>query len=218
MDLKELLGEELFNRVSEKAGEKHKIAIVSDGNWLPKAKFDEANEAKKQAEEALKERDKQLSELKKSAEGNAELQEQIKKLQEENKAASEKYAAELNDLKLNSALKLALAGEVHDPDIVSGLLDKAKIELNEDGSIKAGLDEQIKGLRESKAFLFAEKQTGPKFKGVNPVDGSDPDIKQSPQMAALNEQYQKAVESKDFAQQISLKNQIFELEKAEQKG
>lgn len=42
MSLKELLGEELYNQVIEKAGD-NKIAIVSDGTWFPKDKFDEKN-------------------------------------------------------------------------------------------------------------------------------------------------------------------------------
>ncbi|MEK5167194.1 phage scaffolding protein, partial [Paenibacillus sp. FSL R5-0527] len=89
MDLKELLGEELYKQVIEKAGDKHKIAIVSDGNWFPKEKFDEVYNAKKQAETDLKERDKQLSQLQEAAKGNEALQTQIKELQEANKTATE---------------------------------------------------------------------------------------------------------------------------------
>ncbi|GJM72994.1 hypothetical protein HMSSN036_52100 [Paenibacillus macerans] len=107
MDLKELLGEELYNQVVAKVGGKHKIAVVSDGNWFPKEKFDEVNNAKKQAENDLKERDKQLTQLQEAAKGNEEMQATIKKLQDENKAASEKYEAEVKQLKVNTALKLA---------------------------------------------------------------------------------------------------------------
>lgn len=174
MDLKELLGEELYNQVIEKAGDKHKIADVSDGTWIPKDKFNEANESRKKLESDLKDRDKQLADLKKDAGDNEALKEQISKLQESNKEAAEKYAADMKELQLNTALKLALAGEVHDPGIVSSLLDKSIIEINEDGSIKGGLDDQIKGLRESKAFLFVEKQeaTKPTFRGTKPLEGS----------------------------------------------
>lgn len=42
MSLKELLGEELYNQVIEKTGD-NKLAIVSDGNWFPKDKFDDKN-------------------------------------------------------------------------------------------------------------------------------------------------------------------------------
>lgn len=140
--------------------------------YVPKHRFDEVNEAKKQAEENLKDRDKQLADLSNSTDDNAELKEQIRMLQEENKAAADKYAADVQELRLSSALKLALIGETHDPDIVVGLLDKSKIVLDDNGAVKSGLEEQLKALRESKAFLFAAKQTQPSFKGTKPADGS----------------------------------------------
>lgn len=175
MDLKELLGDDLYNQVIEKTGDKHKVAIVSDGNWMPKEKFNEANTARKQAEDTLKERDQQLEQLRKSAGDNETLQADIKKLQDENKAAQEKYAADLKELQLNTALKLSLSGQVHDPDIVAGLLDKTKIELNEDGSVKAGLEDQVKALSESKAFLFVQTTDGkPVFRGAKPAEGTPP--------------------------------------------
>jgi predicted RNase H-like nuclease (RuvC/YqgF family) len=173
MDLKELLGDDLYNQVIEKTGDKHKVAIVSDGSWIPKEKFNEANTAKKQAEDTLKERDQQLEQLRKSAGDNETLQADIKKLQDENKAVQEKYEADMKDLKLVTALKLAIGSEVHDADYAINQLDKTKIELNEDGSIKGGLDDQVTSLRESKAFLFVPKEDGkPAFKGAKPADGT----------------------------------------------
>ncbi|MFD1179216.1 phage scaffolding protein [Paenibacillus puldeungensis] len=184
MDLKELLGEDLYNQVMAKAGDKHKIAVVSDGNYFPKEKWNEVNEAKKKAEADLKDRDKQLEDLKKSAGDNEELKKQIDALQNDNKAAKDKYEAELRDLKINTALKLALAGEVHDADLVAGLIDKAKIKVKDDGAIESGLDDQVKALRESKAFLFVEKTDDkqPRFKGSKPPEGggSKPNGKVNP--------------------------------------
>jgi len=174
VDLKELLGEDLYNQVIAKLGDKHKIAVVSDGNWIPKDKFNEVNEAKKQAEEALKERDKQLADLKKAAEGNEELKKQIEQLQIENKTKEQEYQTKLRDMAVTTAIKLAVAGQVHDPDLVAGLLDKSKIEVDENGNIKAGLDDQLKALRESKVFLFIEqKPAGTTFRGATPADGRD---------------------------------------------
>ncbi|NGP60067.1 hypothetical protein FLT15_17485 [Paenibacillus thiaminolyticus] len=175
MDLKELLGEELYNQVMQKAGDKHKVAVVSDGSWIPKTKFDEVNEARKQAEKDITERDKQLEELKKNT-GDAEaLRKQIETLQADNQAAKEKYEAEAKELRLNTALKLALTGKAHDPDIVAGLLDKTKIELDDSGAVKGGLDDQIKALQTSKGFLFVPEESGGsqfQFKGMKPTEGS----------------------------------------------
>jgi len=71
---------------------------------------------------------------------------------------------------LNSAIKLSLAGKVHDEDIVANLIKKDNLVLNEDGKV-IGLDEQIASLKESKAFLFktegGDQQQQPGFKVGN---------------------------------------------------
>lgn len=89
------------------------------------------------------------------------------------KTVKDKYEADAKELRLATAVKLALAGKVHDPDIVAGLLDKTKIELDDNGSVKAGLDDQIKALKTSKAFLFVSEDKGAgqfQFRGTNPAD------------------------------------------------
>lgn len=160
------LSEDLAERAAAASAEELK-------GFIPKARFDDVNTAKKTAEDTLKERDKQLEDLKKSS-GDAEaLKKQIETLQGENKTAKEKYEADAAALKLGTAVKLALAGKVHDPDIVSGLLDKSKIELDDNGGIKTGLDDQIKALQTSKAFLFVSEDKGNgqfQFKGFNPTE------------------------------------------------
>lgn len=149
--------------------------------WVPQHRFEEVNTAKKKAEDDLKERDKQLEDLKKSAGDNEKLQQQIKDLQDSNKVAKEKYDADVKELRIGTGIKLALAGKVHDPDIVAGLLDKTKIELDDAGNVKGGLEDQLKALQTSKAFLFVpEKTNQPRFKGATPPNGDgNPDDKDS---------------------------------------
>ncbi|MEK3851212.1 phage scaffolding protein [Paenibacillus sp. FSL R7-0340] len=197
MDLKELLGEDLYNQVVEKAGDK-KLAVVNDGNWFPKEKFDEVNNTKKRLETDLKDRDKQLTDLQKSAGDVPALQEQITNLQEANKATAKQYETDMKELRLNTALKLALSGQAHDPDIVAGLLDKSKIELDDNGAVKGGLDDQIASLRESKGFLFAEKQEtgGKEFTGITPKDGNDKSIEQPDFSRMSDEEYYRYKEAK----------------------
>ena len=57
--------------------------------YVPKSRFDEVNEAKKQAEALITERDNQISELKKSEGANDELKKQIEQLQAENAKSAE---------------------------------------------------------------------------------------------------------------------------------
>lgn len=130
--------------------------VTGFGSMIPKSRFDDVNAAKKQLETDLATRDTQLADLQTKAAGNDALQVEITKLQNANKAATDKYESEMKDLKLSTAIKLALNGNVQDVDIVTNLLDKSKVELNEDGTVKDGLQNQIDSLKESKPFLFVD--------------------------------------------------------------
>jgi len=119
----------------------------------------------------IQERDKQLETLRKSSGDNEALQEQITNLQAENKAAKEKYEADMKELKLTTAIKLAVGDNAHDVELVARLVDKGKLVLNEDGTV-SGLEEQVKAIRKDKAFLFKEEKPGVVIKGGKPAEGA----------------------------------------------
>lgn len=170
MDLKELLGEELYAQLMTKLGDKHKVAVVSDGNWFPKDKFNEINEAKKQLETDMKARDKQLDQLKKDAGDSKELQDKITLLEDANKKTSEDYEAKIKDISVSSAIEKALVGaNAKFPDLLMGKIDKTKIEVLQDGTVK-GLEDQLKPLKESYKDLFGED----KVSGIKPNNGDNP--------------------------------------------
>ena len=164
--------------------------IVGDINktlpehFVPKARYNEVAEAKKKLEADVAERDKQLDELKKAAGASEELRKQIETLQAENKAAKEKYEADLKELKLSTAIKAAIAGKVHDEDLVAGLFDRNKLVL--DGDKVVGLEEQLKALQESKAFLFKQdnSQQQPGFQ-IGGGGGQPPTNINQDQLAAI---------------------------------
>lgn len=130
--------------------------------YVEKSKLEEVQKEKQALEKSVKDRDKQLEDLKKSEGDSEELKKQIEKLQDENKAAKEKYDNEMKELKLTTAIKLAVAGKVHDEDIAVGLFDRSKLILSEDGKV-TGLEEQMKTIQKEKAFLFrdTENNTNP---------------------------------------------------------
>lgn len=124
---------------------------------VPKETYNSLTETKKTLEKDIADRDEQLEKLKKvDAKG---LQAEIEKLQDENKLAKEKHAEAMKDLALTSAIKLAIAGKVHDEDLVAGLFDKSKLILNDDGKV-TGLEEQLTTISEDKKFLFKEEKPG----------------------------------------------------------
>lgn len=144
------------------------------GQVIPKSRFDEVNNAKKTLEQQVADYETQLKDLQDKAKGNEDLQAEITKLQEAQQQAKTQYEQQLQEERLNAAVKLSLAGKVQDVDIVVSLLDKAKIELDDKGAIKGGLDDQLTTLKETKSFLFVPEKDNkqPNFKGVNPAGGT----------------------------------------------
>lgn len=132
------------------------IAIEFPKNAVPKETYNALADTKTKLENDIKDRDIQLDGLKKI--DAAGLQAEIERLQGENKTTKEKYEADMKDLQLTNAIKLALNGKVHDESIVSGLVDKTKLIIGDDGKI-VGLDEQITTLKEGKSFLFKSDDT-----------------------------------------------------------
>ncbi|PYG90145.1 minor structural protein GP20 [Ruminiclostridium sufflavum DSM 19573] len=149
--------------------------------YIPKTRFDEVNEAKKQAEKDIQTRDTQIEELKKV--DAAGLKAEIEKLQGENKVNKEKYEADMKDLALTNAIKIALTGKVHDDTLAAGLVDKTKLVI--DGDKVVGLDEQLKSLKDTKAFLF--KPEGPQTQQPGFKVGVDQQQQQQGQRLSLKD-------------------------------
>lgn len=123
--------------------------------YIPKHRFDEVNDENKTLKGTVKDNELALETLKKSTGDAEELTKQIETLQNDNKTKDDQYKKDLNELKLNNAIKLAITGKAQDEDLVAGLFDKTKLILGDDGKI-TGLDEQLTALKENKKFLFKE--------------------------------------------------------------
>ena len=121
------------------------------------------------ANNTIKERDKQLEDLKNSPDNPEELKKQIQLLQDDNKAAKEAHEKEMKDLKVANALEKALTeAKAKNSKAVQALLELGDdVELNEDGTIK-GLDEKIKALKKSDAYMFNDDKQTVKIDGAKP--------------------------------------------------
>ena len=149
--LKELLGEELYSQVTEKLGDK-KI-MVDDGNFIPKSRFDQVNQSKKELEVQLKDRDTQLAELSKNNKDNENLLNQIKDLQALNKQTTTDYENKINQMQFDYALDGALTNaKSKNNKALKALLDMNSIKYQE-GKFE-GLQEQIEALQKDASYLF----------------------------------------------------------------
>lgn len=151
--------------------------------FIPKARFDEVNNDKKKLELDVRERDTQLETLKNSTGDVEGMKKQIETLQADNKTKDEAHAAEIKQLKVESAVNAVLsASKAKNAKAVKALLDidMEKVEFGDDGSIK-GLDDQIKKLQgaEDSKFLFDTETKKTKVKGAEPGETGkeDPDTK-----------------------------------------
>ncbi|MDO4728443.1 MAG: phage scaffolding protein [Bacteroidota bacterium] len=140
--------------------------------FIPKARFDEVNNSKKQLEKDLNDRDTQLETLKNSSGDVETLKKTIETLQADNKETTEKYNAELANLKLNNAVETALlSANAVNVKAVKALLNMDSIKL--DGETLLGINEQIESLKkaeDSKMLFKSEQQNG--FSGVKPGEGN----------------------------------------------
>ena len=159
--LKELLGEELYSQVTEKLGDK-KI-MVDDGNFIPKSRFDQVNQAKKELQLHLKDRDTQLADLSKNNKDNEALLNQIKDLQALNKQTTADYENKINQIQFDYALDGALTNaKSKNNKALKALLDMNSIKYQE-GKFE-GLQEQIEALQKDASYLF-DLDTAPQNTG-----------------------------------------------------
>jgi hypothetical protein len=180
--------------------------------YIPKARFDEVNDANKQFKTDLAERNTQFEELKKTAGASEDLKKQITDLQAANKTKETEYEGKIKQMQINAALekdlsKVGITGDVK-IKAVKALLDLEKAELDGD-SIK-GLGDQLKKLQEGEdsKFLFggSSNNNQGQFKGMKPGVSGEPKTS----LDDLNTQYQEALKSGNTAKTIMLKNKIFE--------
>lgn len=163
--LEDILGEELYKQVTEKLGDEE-IAIVSNGQWIPKTKFDGINEEKKEYKNQVDDLNKQLGGLQGKLKDNDDAANTIDNLKQQI-ADKEK---EMTSIRKTNAIKLeVLKASPNDVADILPHLKNESINTAEDGAI-TGLKEQLDVLKENKAYLF--KEEGPDGTGGSKGGGA----------------------------------------------
>ena len=163
MELKELLGEELYKQVQTKIDEKNgteadklkhvRYADLSEGKYVSKEKYDseleKLNGLITGKDTEIGNATKLIEELKKASKGDEGMQQKISTYETENA----RLQRELEETKINAAIKVALL-EAHAVDsdymtykIKTGLKEKnEELKLDGDGNIK-GWDNMLTSLK-----------------------------------------------------------------------
>ncbi|HDK7138932.1 TPA: phage scaffolding protein [Clostridium botulinum] len=160
--LKEIIGEEAFNALSEdkrKELDKKDFEDVSSGSFISKTRFDQVNEQAKEYKKQVGERDKQINNLKEEYKDVDGLKEKVEQLELDNKTQKETYEKQLSDITFNNALEKGLgAFSIKDKKLIMALIDKDKLKVDGDNVI--GLKEQIEPLKTSHEYLFDKEIKG----------------------------------------------------------
>ena len=151
--LKPILGDELFAQFVEKMNGATGVTLVNtaDGSFVPKAKFDDANDKAKTLNQQIATLTAQLQEAQQQNGDTASLTAQIEKLTADVTARDEQIAK----LGLTYRIKDALRGmNVRNADVVMPLLKMDSIS-EQDGKL-VGLNEQVEEIKKSDSYLFTD--------------------------------------------------------------
>ena len=179
--IKALLGEELAGQVEAalkgkgKDGKDIDLVAGNDGTYVPAEKYNGAVSAKSAADTALK----AAADALKAVGGTgdpAKIAEDVKTAQTKLSETDSTYKAEITRIQKNAAVRLALAGKVHDPADILALLDLEKIDVDKDGNLKSDLDAMVAPYKTSKPYLFKEekKPDTPTVTGAKPAETNPP--------------------------------------------
>lgn len=189
MELKDVLGEELYKQVQAKIDEqnskeedklKHvRFADLSEGNYISKEKYDSETERLNGLingkDTEIGNANKLIEELKKASKGDEGMQQKISTYETENARLQQ----ELEETKVSSALKVALlSAKTDDTDymtfkIKEMLKEKGEeLKIDDDGNIK-GWDDMLTTLKTQFPAHFESSEGGRQII-ENKLDKGDP--------------------------------------------
>lgn len=184
--IKAILGEDLANQVETalkgkgKDGKDVDLVVGNDGTFVPADKFDAVKTQSTSAEKALKAAADALKAIGGSGDP-AKIADDVKTAQETISTLQTNHTTEIKKIQKNTALKMALAGQAHDPADIISLLDLDKIDVDDSGTLKTDLDGFLKPIKESKAYLFKAPDQNPDIKGAKPAEPGNPPAKAAPE-------------------------------------
>ena len=158
--LVDIIGKEVYDGLSDEIKKQYgeKELIINDGTYIPKAKFDNLNEQKKDLENQLKETNDKMQELSKV--DTEELKKQIADLQtkyeEDTKALNEKYDKREYDIRLNDYAKdLKFSSNSARKSFMNELKEK---ELKFENDKLVGFDDFVDSYKENDPTAFIEEK------------------------------------------------------------
>lgn len=161
MKIEEILGQEIFSTLTDeqkKSFEDKEYFLTSDGNYIPKAKFDSLNELNKDLKKQLEETNSKVQELSKvnPDDLNAKLTELQTKYDNDTQALNNKIAEQEYNYKINDYVKdIEFSSKSAKKSFIEDLKNK-HLEFNGDNLV--GFDDFKKEYEENDPTTFVIKQ------------------------------------------------------------
>lgn len=152
--LKDVLGEELYNQVSEKLSGNDKIRLVNaaDGTWIPKDKLDAELTNVKSLRKQIGDLNGQLGALQSANSDNEALKSQIAQMQSD---IAKKDAEIAQNALEYDAMNAIRERKPRNAKAVRNMIDMSKVSKDEKGNI-VGLSDQLDALLKSDAYMFED--------------------------------------------------------------
>lgn len=156
--LKQHLGEELYGQVSARLEAVEGLSVInlSDGSWVPKARFEEERGKVKSLSQSNATLTHDLEEARKESGGLIPLKEQLTKLQSDLTERDNRIATMQRSGKVLESIRAAKA---RNPETVLRLIDMSKISEDKDGKL-TGVEEQLEALKTSDPYFFQAASDG----------------------------------------------------------
>jgi arsenate reductase-like glutaredoxin family protein len=197
-EFKDLFGEELYNQVVSKIGDKK--LILNDGKYIPITKFNEVNESKKALEQQIEHYKKTGLDTEQLLSSNKELNQKFQELQNASKAQLEEYQKNLTNISKKTLVKDILINEkAIYPELLLKEIDFDFIKL--DGETLQGFN--VADLKQKFPSMFQTQ----KIEGTKPIEGGNPPTPSSKKQQLID-QYNEASKNKNGILMMKLHAQI----------
>lgn len=150
--MKELLGEELYNQVKEKIGDKE--MFINDGSYIPKKKFDDLNNDKKDLQKQLEDVNAKVQELSSvdAEKLSKEIEDLKNKYETDTKALNDKWNKREREYIINDLTRdLKFSSNSAKKTFINDLIEK---DLKIENGKMLGFDDYLNEYRENDADAF----------------------------------------------------------------
>lgn len=152
MDLRDLLGEALFNQIKSKLPEGKEL-IINDGSYISRSRFNEINEQAKGYKSKIESYEKQINETSEMLNSSKELKSEYERLQGKYKADLEAKDKEISNVLKSSLIKESLIKEgAKHVDLLMKQIDLDKLSIDNGNLI--GAQDTVKVLKETYKDMF----------------------------------------------------------------